>query len=186
MFRYLGITMVALLVPSIVQAQGATDAYQLAKTELRGTARFMSMAGAFGALGGDLSVLGQNPGGIGVYRSSDIGVTVEFNIQSAQSIVGYNKQTQNNFVFNCNNAGYIGAVKLDSDVMPNFNRGITYNRAASFNRRYSGYISNLNSSMTNFIADQTNKGGWTANYLAYTKNYNPYLDSYAHWMSILA
>ena len=65
-----------------VSAQSAIDAYSLSQGDLRGTARFMSMAGAFGALGGDLSTLNQNPAGIGVYRSSEIGVTVDFDIQS--------------------------------------------------------------------------------------------------------
>ena len=49
-------------------AQSAFDLYSISQTDLKGTARFMSMAGAFGALGGDLSTLNQNPGGIGIYR----------------------------------------------------------------------------------------------------------------------
>ena len=32
-------------------AQGALDLYTISQTDLRGSARFMSMAGAFGALG---------------------------------------------------------------------------------------------------------------------------------------
>ena len=63
--------------PLLMGAQTAYDAYQISRYDLRGTARFMSMGGAFGALGGDLSVLGQNPGGIGVYRKSDIGITLD-------------------------------------------------------------------------------------------------------------
>ena len=57
-------------------AQGALDLYTISQTDLRGSARFMSMAGAFGALGADLSTLNQNPGGIGVYRSSEVGMTM--------------------------------------------------------------------------------------------------------------
>ena len=37
-----------------------------------GTARFMSMGGAFTALGGDISTLSQNPAGIGVFRTSEM------------------------------------------------------------------------------------------------------------------
>ena len=47
-------------------AQSAIDAYRFSQPDLRGTARFMGMGGAFGALGGDLSTLSQNPAGIGV------------------------------------------------------------------------------------------------------------------------
>lgn len=53
----------------------------LSANQLRGTARFMSMGGAFTALGGDLSVLGQNPGGIGIYRSSEVGLSLDLNFQ---------------------------------------------------------------------------------------------------------
>ena len=40
--------------PMIINAQDAFDVLQMSQTELRGTSRFQSMAGAFGALGGDL------------------------------------------------------------------------------------------------------------------------------------
>ena len=67
--------------PMVMMAQSAVDAYQLAQPDLNGTARFSAMAGAFGALGGDLSTLNQNPAGIGVYRSSEIGFTLDLDFQ---------------------------------------------------------------------------------------------------------
>ena len=74
-------------IPAIASAQSTVDAYNLSQSELRGTARFMSMGGAFTALGGDLSTLGQNPAGVGVYRGSEIGATLDVNFRS------YNTQT---------------------------------------------------------------------------------------------
>ena len=68
--------------PLLLNAQDAFDVLQLSQTELRGTSRFQAMAGAFGALGGDLSTLTQNPGGIGVYRNSDIGITMSLDFNS--------------------------------------------------------------------------------------------------------
>lgn len=68
--------------PFAMQSQSAFDVYSLSQSDLRGSARFMSMAGAFGALGGDLSVLNQNPGGIGIYRSSELGLTLNWDIQN--------------------------------------------------------------------------------------------------------
>lgn len=53
-------------VPS-VYAQGEADAIRYSRTELGGSARFRSMAGAFGALGGDFSAIGQNPAGLGIF-----------------------------------------------------------------------------------------------------------------------
>ena len=40
---------------SFVFTQDLTDAIRYSNTETQGTARFKSMAGAFGALGGDIS-----------------------------------------------------------------------------------------------------------------------------------
>lgn len=170
-----------------MSAQSAFDAYTVSQTDLKGTARFMSMAGAFGALGGDLSVLNQNPGGIGIYRSSDIGLTFDLNIKNTTSGEGSDQRKVKETNFNLNNIGYIGSFRTGSDVMPNVNWGFTYNRAASFNRHYSGRMSNIGTSMTNFVAGQTNYGGWTTGDLgAVDGGYNPYQESYAPWMSILA
>ena len=172
--------------PMILMAQGATDVFNMSQNELRGTARFMSMGGAFGALGGDLTVLDQNPGGIGVYRSSDIGITVDFDAQSVNEKA--TNVTTNQFKVTCNNFGYIGAMKLDSDVMPNINWGITFCRPMSFNRHYSGHFPRLTSSLTNYIAGCTNSEGYTPDELNNFEpnKYDPYYDSNAPWMSILA
>ncbi len=83
------LTIASLLIATVAtgaSAQTALDAYSLSQHELRGTARFMSMGGAFTALGGDLSTLNQNPGGIGVYRSSEISATLDINAQSVRSL----------------------------------------------------------------------------------------------------
>ena len=68
--------------PAISSAQSTVDVYTLSQSELKGTARFMSMGGAFTALGGDLSTLNQNPAGVGIYRGSEIGATLDLNFRS--------------------------------------------------------------------------------------------------------
>ena len=81
----LGYMAIVAALPFSVSAQSAVDAYTLSQNETRGTARFMAMGGAFTALGGDLSTLNQNPAGIGVYRGSDVGFTLDVNIMNAKS-----------------------------------------------------------------------------------------------------
>ena len=60
-----------LLGTAVVNAQSLYDAARLMGNDLNGTARFIGMGGAMGALGGDISTMGTNPAGIGIYRSSD-------------------------------------------------------------------------------------------------------------------
>ena len=64
-------------------AQSAIGAYSVSQPDMKGTARYMGMAGAFGALGGDLTSISQNPAGIGVYRSNDVGFTLDLDLQNS-------------------------------------------------------------------------------------------------------
>jgi long-subunit fatty acid transport protein len=167
--------------PLLINAQDAFDVLQMSQTELRGTSRFQSMAGAFGALGGDLSVLTQNPAGIGVYRSSDLGITMSLDFNSTKA--GMDKMNETKF--NVNNVGYIGAIRLDSESVPNLNFGFTYNRLQSFNRHYTGAVSNIPTSMSNYIADAfVNVPGYTDGDLYWTNDFDPYFDGYAPWAAV--
>ena len=167
--------------PLLMNAQDAFDVLQMSQNDLRGTARFQSMAGAFGALGGDLSVLTQNPGGIGVYRNSDLGITLGLDFNSSESGVDKMNQTK----FSLNNVGYIGAIRLDSEVMPNLNFGFTYNRVKSYNRHYVGGVGNIDNSMSNYVADGfINMDDYTVADLYWTDNFDPYFDGTAPWAAV--
>lgn len=61
-----------------VVAQTSFDAAKLYEEELNGTARYVGMGGAMGALGSDPSVISHNPAGIGTYHNSDVNMTVSF------------------------------------------------------------------------------------------------------------
>lgn len=179
----------SLLCPLSIWAQGAFDAYQISQPDLKGTARFMSMGGAFGALGGDLSTLSQNPAGIGVYRRSEIGFTLDLDCQSATAESQGYKNTMNQTKFLLNNIGGVATMRLNSSACPNINFGFSFNKAASFNRRYAGGIPSLANSMTNYTAGVANAEGATVADLTFTNSYNPYNPTdggyVASWMSIL-
>ncbi len=167
----------------MASAQGTFDVLKMSETQLNGTSRYMSMAGAFGALGGDVSAISQNPGGIGVYRKSDISVTMNLNFLSSKT-PGGDKLTNTKFWFN--NVGYVGSMKIDSDFFKYFNWGFSFNRINSFQRRYQGGY-NVNNSLTNKIAQNLTNGNWTEEDLS-VDNYsgNIYYDSNAPWLGILA
>lgn len=169
-------------------AQSAIDGYSLSRYQLIGTARYMSMGGAFTALGGDLTAITVNPAGLGLYRSSEVGATLGINIRSVGSNTQGLKTTVNHTNAACNNFGYVGSAYTGSDLFPYFNWSASYQRAASFDRRFRGNIGQLNGSLTNYIAGFTTADGWTSNLLLDNPNAaNPYTNGYmTPWLSILA
>lgn len=68
----LAISVLSMTMSLAVSAQTSFDAAKLYEEELNGTARYVAMGGAMGALGSDASVISHNPAGIGTYRTSDI------------------------------------------------------------------------------------------------------------------
>lgn len=187
-FSLLGLTF------HMAHSQGAIDAYSLSQPDLKGTARFMGMAGAFGALGGDLSTLSQNPAGIGVYRSNDIGFTLDLDIQNSGSQADGLKYTMDQTKFLLNNIGAVLTLRLPSTTCPNLNFGFTYNKASSFNRVYGGNIHSLNNSLSNYIAGIANDPDGSGiplseSEVATTTGYDPYNPGYDEfavpWLPIL-
>lgn len=173
----------ALALPLGALAQSAVDAYTLSQTDQRGTARFMSMGGAFTALGGDLSTLNQNPAGIGVYRRSEIGATLDISPRRITSQTADNKIGMSKTNAYCNNFGYVGTARLGG-AMRSFSWGASYNRVASFDRTYNVYNGSTSSSLSNYIAAFT--GNTSAADMNFRDGYNPYFDSDIDWLSILA
>ena len=68
-----------------LQAQPATqDTYvgaALATEDLNGTARYVGMGGAMDALGAEISTMGSNPAGIGLFRKGQVSATLGVNMQ---------------------------------------------------------------------------------------------------------
>ncbi len=73
------------MVATQLQAQPATqDTYvgaALATEDLNGTARYVGMGGAMDALGAEISTMGSNPAGIGLFRRGQVSASLSVNIQ---------------------------------------------------------------------------------------------------------
>jgi hypothetical protein len=84
------ISIVSLLFISVtVFSQDAFDALTASQYPLKGTARYMSMGGAFTALGGDASTISLNPAGLGVYHSSEVTATLNLQNNATSSMWNY-------------------------------------------------------------------------------------------------
>jgi hypothetical protein len=138
MKKLLSITILSFLT-SILIGQTETDVYRYSSTHFGGTARYNGMAGAFGAVGADFSVVGTNPAGMGRYRESDFSFTPSLNLSSTSTLHNGNETFDSKENFNINNIGIVGVSKANPES-PTLWRavqfGFGYNKLKNFHNRY--------------------------------------------------
>ena len=118
-------------------AQNEIDALRYSQLTHSGTARFTAMSGAFGALGGDFSVLSTNPAGIGIYRKSEFTFTPSFFSQKTTSNFKGNMLDDYKYNVNFSNAGIVLAhyESETKNAWKGIMFGFGYNRLNNFNSR---------------------------------------------------
>ncbi|MEG1543269.1 MAG: outer membrane protein transport protein [Tannerellaceae bacterium] len=167
-------------------AQGEMDAYKFSQTELNGTARYLSMGGAFGALGGDISSMTSNPAGLGVYRSSEVVTTISLSGINTSSNLNGSSMSESKTKFSFDNIAYVGYFPTGNDTgIKGWNIGIAYNRTKNFNRNYT-VSGSQGASLANYVADKSY--GIHVDDLTLVKDkYDPYnnTDLGGNWLSIL-
>ncbi|MBQ6652647.1 MAG: hemin receptor [Prevotella sp.] len=110
-------------------AGAAQETYENAKIvgeDLNGTARYVGMGGAMDALGADLSTIGTNPAGIGLFRRS--AANVSFGLVSQQDGEDFAEGKKTNMSFD--QAGFVWAVKTGSNNFLNF--AFNYHKSRNF------------------------------------------------------
>ena len=95
------------------QSKGQTeeDALRYSFLDFGGTARYNSVAGAFGALGADLSVLSVNPAGMARFKSSEWSITPQIGLQNSTTQFTGNDATNGHESFVIGNLGVVGVIK---------------------------------------------------------------------------
>lgn len=140
------------------QAQMLTnyDTQLFSQRSLNGTARFLSVGGAMGAIGGDATTIHYNPAGIGIYRSSEI--TASLNVHWNNTTLStenntYKSPMQTYTSANLQNVTYVGHWDC-SGAKQGFlgiSFGASYNRMQNIDRNGS-YSRSKNYSKTDFLA----------------------------------
>ncbi len=144
-----------IIISSASFAQNVDDALRYSQIFYGGTARFMSMGGAFTALGGDLSSLSQNPAGIGVFRSSEISISPQlYYIKSNTSFNGSSDDYL--YDFNLSQAGFVGNIlkNTNQDGLITLNFGYSFNRTNNLNQALTIRGNAGRSSLADYWADQ--------------------------------
>lgn len=142
-------------------AQSDIDALRYSQQMPSGSARFTGMAGSFGALGGDISSLSQNPAGVAVYRKNEFSFTPAFyRMNTSSTYNGLNStDTKNNFNFS--EVGLAAAfVNQRNDSMNSgwvsTNLALGYNRLNSFHSRTDIFGYSNGSLFTDAVAASVN------------------------------
>jgi hypothetical protein len=136
-------------------SQNVDDALRYSQVFYSGTARFMSMGGAFTALGGDLSAISLNPAGIGVFRSFELSLTPQLYYNNTSSRWNSSSSSDFRYNFNLNQVGVVANLIPSNDKF-SLNAAYSFNRTNNFNENtiISG-ISN-NSSMADYWVSRAN------------------------------
>lgn len=121
--------------PEKVWAQNEQDVLRYSRIGFGGNARYVSMGGAFGALGGDISVISTNPAGLGVYRKSDFSFTPSFFNQTVDSRYSDTSTSDQRFNMKVDGFGFVIASKPQNRTDHGWQMitmGIGYTRTNSF------------------------------------------------------
>lgn len=128
----------AVTVVSYSQSLGYQDlALLFSKDDANGTARFTSMGGAFGALGGDISVMNINPAGLSVYNNSSFAASLNSRNTDISSNYYGNIRTNEDQFLNLSQAGAV--LVFDSAYKSDWNKfavGFNYRITKDFTGNY--------------------------------------------------
>lgn len=141
--------------------QNQVDAIRYSNLHYGGSARYNSMGGAFGALGGDLSSAAINPAGIGVYRSSEFSISTAMLSNSTNTNHYGNNTADFRLNLNFNGIGYVTSIDISKGLSSwqKINLAVGYNKIANFNNRYSILGINNNNSAIDQWVNQLNENG---------------------------
>ena len=132
------LTVCGLMCARTVNAQDAYDVLRVMESDLNGTARFVGMGGAMGALGGDISVMGTNPAGIGIYRRNDFSLSFGVNNTGAESNFNGSSMTEDRTKASFDQIGFVYSHKVGNETSLRFvNFGFNYHKSKDFNKIFS-------------------------------------------------
>ena len=116
---------------NMVFAQRFDDILKYSRISPDGSARTSAMGNAFGALGGDLSTLHTNPGGLGVFRKSEFSFTPLVNLNKIKS----GALSTNLDKFLIGNIGIVFSIPNPRSDWKSYNIGFNYTNLNNYNKK---------------------------------------------------
>ena len=125
------IFVIFLFLPLLASSQNMYNITSLLEKTPSGTARFVSMGGSMGALGGDLSVMGTNPAGTAIYRSSDINLAGVFDVVRNNAVYEKTSISSKYNGADLSNLGFVVAFETENSLVKYVNFGANFRRKAN-------------------------------------------------------
>ena len=174
------ILLILLLAYSLSPIAYSQDVQRFAERSTIGSARYVGMGGAMTAIGGDPSAAMVNPAGLGLYRRSEISVSIDETIDNTQQVGSNDTYQRTRFA-----APHISAIWAWGNSQKQ--RGLVYNnfmfslnRLANFNRDI--VVKGAGMGMVPTICNITNDEGGVSEEFLVNK---PWDDVEIGWLSIL-
>ena len=174
------ILLILFLAYSLSPIAYSQDVQRFAERSTIGTARYVGMGGAMTAIGGDPSAAMVNPAGLGLYRRSEISVSIDETIDNTQQVGSNDTYQRTRFA-----APQISAIWAWGNSQKQ--RGLVYNnfmfslnRLANFNRDI--VVKGAGMGMVPTICNITNDEGGVSEEFLVNK---PWDDVEIGWLSIL-
>lgn len=145
---------IGVLSMSNIMAQDITDALRYSLDEVQGTARFRSMSGAFGALGGDLSAVSINPAGAAVFTKSHASFTLSnLDVNNQNSFLNTsNSSSESKIDVNQVGAAFVFENSNQNSNWKKFVLTVAYDKTSNFDTNWSANGTNVNSIDSYFLA----------------------------------
>ena len=140
------------LLCATANAQETYENAPLASKDLNGTARYVGMGGAMEALGADITTMGTNPAGIGMFRRS--AASVSFGMITQNEANSFANADKTNMSFD--QAGFVYSMRSGRHSYVNF--GFNYNKSKNFNQILSA-AGKLNNASQNKLSGLKNYNG---------------------------
>lgn len=167
MKRYILLPLLAVAFAAQAQDTFINERLTNNSSDVIGTARYVGMGGALGALGADISVISWNPAGIGLYRKNDISLT--FGGTWGKSYISQENRGKGTV----DQAGFVYNMKIDSETCPYINFSFNFQKKLNYNQNF--YASNGNlgglsqmdqlAELTDYYTEDNN-GYWPVNQLS--------------------
>ena len=131
--------------------QSLNDIIRYNSESPQGDARFMAMGGAFGALGGNLSGMSQNPAGSSVYLYTEFGVTAQLTNQNIQTSYFSNTQDSSTDRFQIPQFGGVFVMENTASDWSKVAFGFNIQRIQDFNQTFRAIGTNPNNGLDQYF-----------------------------------